>query len=69
MNRSNTANQMQAKALCFDIARAGWHVLWLRFARQRSRRILAELDERMLRDVGITRADAMQEAVKPFWSD
>jgi uncharacterized protein YjiS (DUF1127 family) len=33
-------------------------------ARQRYR--LAELDERMLRDVGLTRAQAQLEAEKPF---
>jgi uncharacterized protein YjiS (DUF1127 family) len=35
--------------------------------RQRERRMLLALDERMLRDVGITRADALREGGKPFW--
>lgn len=35
--------------------------------RMRQRRALARLDERLLRDVGITRVDAMAEANKPFW--
>lgn len=31
------------------------------------RRSLESLDERMLRDIGVTRADVHQEASKPFW--
>ncbi len=34
----------------------------------RSRHQLAQLDERMLRDIGIDRATARFEATKPFWS-
>lgn len=36
-------------------------------ARQRQRRALAKLDERMLRDIGLTRDQAQAEARKPFW--
>ena len=36
-------------------------------ARARQRRILAQLDDRMLRDIGKTRVDALREAGKPFW--
>lgn len=39
----------------------------LMLERSRERRILAGLDERMLRDLGITRYDAGMEAQKPFW--
>ncbi|MCI4665445.1 MAG: DUF1127 domain-containing protein [Neomegalonema sp.] len=39
--------------------------LWAQ--RRRTRRALAQLDERALRDVGLTRAEAMAEARKPFW--
>ena len=35
--------------------------------RSRSRRQLASLDHRMLMDLGLTRADALAEAEKPFW--
>jgi len=31
------------------------------------RRQLASLDDRMLRDIGVGRFDALQEAAKPFW--
>jgi uncharacterized protein YjiS (DUF1127 family) len=35
--------------------------------RRRSRTWLTELDDRMLKDIGITRADVEWEANKPFW--
>ncbi len=35
--------------------------------RDRQRRHLASLDDRMLRDIGISRADAEHEAAIPFW--
>jgi uncharacterized protein YjiS (DUF1127 family) len=38
---------------------------WLE--RSRQRRQLAELGDYMLRDIGITRAEAWFEADKPFW--
>lgn len=37
------------------------------FRRSESRRELAGLCDRALRDIGITRADALREADKPFW--
>jgi uncharacterized protein YjiS (DUF1127 family) len=35
--------------------------------RDRQRNALAKLDDRMLRDIGITRLDAVIECRKPFW--
>jgi uncharacterized protein YjiS (DUF1127 family) len=35
--------------------------------RWRTRRTLAGLDERMLKDIGATRLEARDEAAKPFW--
>ena len=35
--------------------------------RTRQRRALAGLDDQMLRDIGITRAEAARECGKPFW--
>ncbi len=35
--------------------------------RSRQRRMLGRLDDRMLRDVGLSRADVEQEVSKPFW--
>ncbi len=37
--------------------------------RRRDRGELARLDPRLLRDIGITRYDALQEASKPFWKE
>lgn len=38
-----------------------WH------ERSIQRRALARLDDRMLRDIGISRSDVEQEVEKPFW--
>ena len=35
--------------------------------RVRQRQALADLDDRLLRDIGITRLDAARECDKPFW--
>lgn len=39
--------------------------LWME--RVRTRRALLTLDDRMLLDIGLSRADAWHEAEKPFW--
>jgi Domain of unknown function (DUF1127). len=36
-------------------------------ARSRERRLLLELDDRMLRDIGLSRTDVLREQMKPFW--
>ena len=36
-------------------------------ARARERRHLARLDDRMLRDIGLSRADVERECRRPFW--
>ena len=43
----------------------GWLFAWHHAAR--SRALLAELDDRMLTDIGLSRADALRECEKPFW--
>lgn len=42
-------------------------VLGLWRERRRQRRALLELSDALLKDVGLTRADAWGEAAKPFW--
>jgi uncharacterized protein YjiS (DUF1127 family) len=37
--------------------------------REKGRLELARLDERMLRDIGLTRAEADNEIKKPFWRE
>jgi uncharacterized protein YjiS (DUF1127 family) len=48
---------------------AVWLVLallrWQELAQQRRR--LLSLDDRMLKDIGLTRAEAMREGTRPFW--
>jgi len=39
--------------------------LW--YERSRQRRQLARMDDRLLRDIGLDRASAMEEVSKPFW--
>ncbi len=44
-----------------------WYLIerWMEVARQRQR--LAALDDRTLKDIGISRATAQSEARRPFW--
>jgi uncharacterized protein YjiS (DUF1127 family) len=58
MSRSGIGTRLICRL--FDNALV-WH------ARSRHRRILSELDDRMLRDVGLTRVDIHREVAKPFW--
>lgn len=44
-----------------------WTLIGSWIERARQRHALATLDERDLRDIGITRIDAKREADKPFW--
>jgi uncharacterized protein YjiS (DUF1127 family) len=41
-----------------------WQLLWHRIT---TRRTLLELDADQLRDIGLTRPQARQEGLKPFW--
>ncbi|MGH6946107.1 MAG: DUF1127 domain-containing protein [Kiloniellales bacterium] len=40
---------------------------WLYLQRRRQRRVLAELPDHLLKDIGITRREARMEARRPFW--
>ena len=40
---------------------------WAMFRALQTRRQLAEMDDRMLRDIGISRVDALQEADRLPW--
>lgn len=52
--------RVRAMQIVADLA-----ILWLERGRQR--RALQRLDDRMLRDVGLSRADVGRETDKPFW--
>lgn len=41
-----------------------WQRFWLRLA---TRKALLELDEHALKDIGLTRSQALEEGLKPFW--
>ena len=48
----------------------GWIALFkMWWRRMEDRRTLATMSDQSLRDIGITRCDAMNEASKPFWRD
>jgi uncharacterized protein YjiS (DUF1127 family) len=42
-------------------------LVWL--DRVRQRRHLGELDDRLLRDIGLSRAEVEHEISRPFWTD
>ncbi|MHA1566047.1 MAG: DUF1127 domain-containing protein [Alphaproteobacteria bacterium] len=44
-----------------------WHVLVVWTERRQQRLTLLRLDDRMLRDIGISAPDVSQECRKPFW--
>ena len=57
----------RAMALLAGAVAVGVDTLMTRAELARSRRQLAELDERLLRDIGLDRATARFEASRPFW--
>jgi uncharacterized protein YjiS (DUF1127 family) len=58
----------RAVALLAGTIVVGVEALMNRVELHRSRRQLAELDDRLLRDIGVDRARARYEASKGFWS-
>ena len=49
------------------LANAAFRMLWSWQHRYRYRRELGDLDDHLLRDIGITRLDAQTESAKHFW--
>ncbi len=58
----------RAVALLAGAVVVGTETLMARAEVRRSRRQLAQLDDRLLRDIGLDRARARLEADKGFWS-
>lgn len=52
-----------------ELIRSGLMNLSSRLRRQRHRRRLLSLEDRLLEDIGLTRAQALEEGSKPFWRD
>lgn len=52
-----------------QLLKAAWRQVgrWWQLAEQRRR--LAMLDGEALKDLGLSRADALQESERPFWDD
>ena len=48
-------------------ARRAFGTVWTWMERSRQRRALADLDDRLLEDVGISRSQVSREIAKPFW--
>jgi uncharacterized protein YjiS (DUF1127 family) len=70
MARTETASLSPGRiaALVAGTIVVGVEALMNRAELYRSRRQLAELDDRLLRDIGVDRARARFEATKGFWS-
>jgi uncharacterized protein YjiS (DUF1127 family) len=60
IRRARQATVLGGVARAFD-ALASWQ------DRRRQRQALARLDDRMLRDIGLTISDVEAELAKPFW--
>lgn len=60
---TDAARKEQLKGLACSAIR----LVWLMLTRSRERRVLASLDARGLRDIGLAREDAAREARKWFW--
>jgi uncharacterized protein YjiS (DUF1127 family) len=58
----------RAAALLAGMVAVGVEALMTRAELRRSRRQLAELDDRLLRDIGVNRAKARYEATKGYWA-
>lgn len=63
----SSVDALSAKNLNFFNGLADLLATWQR--RIEYRQHLLELDERLLRDIGLSRYDALKEAAKPFWKD
>jgi uncharacterized protein YjiS (DUF1127 family) len=63
-----SATALSRPMACRERRSAGW-LAWLATAMRaiETRRHLSEMDDRMLKDIGISRVDALQEASRAPW--
>lgn len=61
------AGRHHAPATVFRAFARGFDTLLLWQDRARQRHRLGQFDDRMLSDIGLSRADVHQETHKPFW--
>jgi len=54
-------SRLQLLVAAVQYLAAEWH------RRARGRAVLAQMSDRDLRDIGLTRADVARESAKPFW--
>ncbi len=47
--------------------RQAWTLVAAMFQARHTRRLLAEMDGRLLADIGASHSDAQMEAARPFW--
>ena len=64
--RIRSDEHLQARRGPVPSARA-WNTIATAWRRYRSRQCITELDSHLLKDIGVTFADAEAEANKPFW--
>ena len=70
---SKSGKQVQKTLKQHFVSKARWCLSALKDAisiwaeRSRQRRALAQLNSYQLKDIGLTRSDALNEASKPFW--
>ena len=65
--RSPRLTDRRFGAMIVTMARTVLDTLILWQERSNMRKHLVEMDDRMLKDIGISRADVRWEAAKPFW--
>ncbi len=66
LQRDAIRPQRRAPAVAVQGLLGKLRVAW---RRRRSRNLLSQLDDYMLKDIGFTRSDALREADKPFWRE
>ena len=66
MTRTRTARLVPQDTVR-GMARTGWAALAAMVRAHQTRRMLSEMDDRMLADIGVSRGEAMSEAARPAW--